>query len=328
MTMSRAKILMIRLFLAGISLSAVATAEEQSGQTTTGSRSWAMADGATRKLRFVEFGNRGQDSATFQWGAAPGVIPLNKFSPESRAFLNEIRDGRITLFKTPGLSADADFPAGPLLDPQSRTYRVGDAREWNHKNGRKLQASLVNLNDEVVSLLIGEKAWSLQIGDLSDADKSYLEEVKAGRARTLPLNVSCGVFSWEEGRDRCAMAKGHQVIGEPANDRRFEEAMAKAIETVRGKLDEKYWEFHLLSELPISGSPTIGWSLLAPPNPDEIRPEAVSYHATFRLTVEGRNKAESIWPLSVTPKSWKGPHELVIDLAPNAELANIQPIAQ
>lgn len=284
-----------------------------------------MADGGTRKLRFVEFGGRPKEMATFQWGAAPGGIPLSLFSAESRAFLDAIRDGRTKLLKTPGLSAEADFPAGPLLDPDIRPYRVGDLREWSHRNGRKVQGAMINLNDEVVSLLIEEKVWNLPVGDVSEADRLYLEKVKAGRERTVPLRVSFGLHSWDGGAGREITAGGREVIGEPANDRRFEEARAKAIATVRAKLDGKHWKFDKLTEQPIAKPPIIGWAFLAPPDPAEIGSGAVFYQATFRLTTEGRAMAAAIWPHSVTPKSWEGPPELVIDLTPNAELASVQP---
>lgn len=316
---------MAGLLLSGLCLSSETSAEEAYPEVTTGSRTWSMADGSTRKLRFVAFGNRPNEVATFQSGSAPGGIPLTRFSAESRDFLEAIRDGRIKLLKTPGLSAEADFPTGPLLKQQIRAYRVGDLREWSHRNGRKVRGSMINLNDEVVSLLIGEQVWNLRLGDVSDADQLYLKEVKTGRARTVPLNVSFGGHSWDGGRERHITAKGHEVIGEPANDRRFEEARAKSIESVRAKLDEDHWEFHQLSESPIHKQPMIGWSFLAPPDPREIGPATVFYQATFRLTAEGRAKAAAIWPHSVTPKSWGGPPELVIDLAPNADLASIQP---
>jgi hypothetical protein len=280
-----------------------AMGEEVLPKVTTGSKTWSMADGGTRKLRFVEFGKH-PDIATFQWGAAPGGIPLATFSAESRTFLDAIRDGRIKLLKTPGLSAEANFPSGPLRDPFVRDYRVGILREWTHRNGRKVTASMINLTDEVVSLLIGDKVWNLAMEDVSEADRQYLEEVKAGKERTEPLRVSLGRHSWEKENGRDVSISGYQVLGEPANDRRFEEAMARAIATVSSKLERDYWEFHELREVQVSRPlSTNYWGLLAPPDHSVVGPEAVYYQATFLLNPRVRAKAVGVWPYSVSPTS-------------------------
>jgi hypothetical protein len=46
------------LLLTRLSLSPAILAEETFPKTTTGSRTWSMADGSIRKLRFVKFGVR------------------------------------------------------------------------------------------------------------------------------------------------------------------------------------------------------------------------------------------------------------------------------
>lgn len=287
-----------------------------------------MADGSTRKLRFVEFG-KNPALATFQWGAAPGGMLLSDFSAESRAFLDAIRDGRIKLLKTPGLSALADFPAGPVRHDPLFYQRVGVLRDWTRLDGRKVQACMINLNDEVVSLVIGEKVWNLATSDLSDTDLRYLDEVKAGRERTVPLIVPLTGYPWAHDKELIISANGHQVIGEPANDRRFEEALTRVIAMVGAKLDKACWEFHELRELEVTKPPAgNGWELLAPADPAEFPTHTVFYKAVFRLTPQGRTKAAGIWPHSVSPVGWEGSPELVIDLAPNAEFATVRLIGK
>jgi hypothetical protein len=146
--------------------------------------------------------------------AAPGGKAFNDFAKEEQAVFAAFRSGKLKLLSTPGLCMNPDFPNGKLPawmkeDPQ---FWLGETRTWENSGGKRVEARLICLIDEDVSLLIGEIVSRVPLKELSAADISYLQQLKVGGRTAYSDKVNIGHISWDGGEPYTVAISGEKWL--------------------------------------------------------------------------------------------------------------------
>jgi hypothetical protein len=291
---------------------------------TTGSRPWKMADGSMQRLRFVKSENQ---RLLFQGkiGAA-AYMDVRLFAPEEQAAIRAFETGAVKLVATPGLGVHPDFPAGKVSEEQRKTgyYWLGETRTWQHANGKKVEARLINLNDDRVSLLAGNTVANLSPAQLAAEDLAYLERIKAGTARMYPDLVTIGGMGWGGTNHAYQAAVSGERYAAAAAGGNFEEALATCVREISGKLDREQWTLLSFTEeaapAPVSG-PRSYHSIPADPSV-ETRPRM--YRAVFRIKKGGLRKAEQLWEPAMSPRDGSSGRELYLYALADGELVKTE----
>lgn len=288
-------------------------------EVITGVRTWHMADGKSRRLKLIQLSPDGR-FAYFHDGKAKGKIPpvaIDALVPEERKIMEQLHAGALVLCKEPGLSMRPDMPVGkaPELIPQ---LQAGEAREWRHSSGKSVQARLVNLTDDDVSLLTGESISRVALADLSEADLKYLEGLKKGGA-TVSGAAPIEVFrhGWEDHPSYTVslMPDRHASLAQRGSG--FEVVLEASLKAVAAKLPAGSWQFLSLEEHPASPDPEAPADAKVP----------LLYQATFALETAGLRPARATWPLTVTPEDWDGAPELILHVTADGEVLTAKPAA-
>ena len=283
----------------------------------TGVRTWHMTDGKSRRLKLLQLSPDGK-FAYFHDGKAKGQIPpvaITSLVPEERALLEGLHAGTVSLCKVEGLSMLPNMPTGKVPE-HLEGLQAGETREWKHVNGKSIQARLVNLTDDDVSLLVGETVSLVAIRDLSDADREHLEKVKGGKGTTssaAPLEVVN--HGWDGGPRYSASVSAERfaVLAELGSG--FEKALDAALKAAGEKLQEGTWEFQSLREYTSS-------------RPNHVNADAklpLLYEASILLEPVGVRAAKEVWPLTVTPDTWPGPPTVLLHLTADGEILEAKP---
>lgn len=276
-------------------------------EIVTGSRTWRMADGTTQRLRFTGF-TKNEQYGLFQYrNAAPGGKAFKDFSTEEQAVFAAFRSGKLKLVSTPGLCMNPDFPIGKLPgrmkeDPQ---FWLGEMRIWENSSGKRVEARLICLTDEDVSLLIGEMVSRVPLKELSDGDITYVQQLKNGGRRTYSDKVDIGGCSWDGGESHTVAISGEKYANLAKQGGNFEEALKAVFHHVGSKQMENKLELESFTETlcpPPSGTHSSDTNAAIPQK--EERPYL--YDAEFSIKKSSEAEMRRIWPLQISPKSWPG----------------------
>lgn len=299
------------LLLLFLGLGSMATAEQGATrpdtELVTGARTWRMTDGTTKRLRFTGF-TKNEPYGLFQYGnAAPGGKALKDFAAEEQAVFAAFRSGKLKLVTTPGLCMNPDFPNGKLPGWMRETpqFWLGETRTWENSRGKRVEARLICLTDEDVSLLTGEMVSRVPLNELSSGDMAYLQQLKAGGQRTYSDKVNIGQMSWEGGEPHTVAISGEKYVALAKQGSNFEEALKAVFRHVKSKQEGNKLELVSFTEslwpLP-SGTHSFDTQKAIPQN--EKRPHL--YVAEFFIQKSSESGTRFIWPLQTTPKSWPG----------------------
>ncbi|MCW1924591.1 hypothetical protein OKA05_18650 [Luteolibacter arcticus] len=286
-------------------------------EVITGVRTWHMADGKSRRLKLLQLSPDGK-FAYFHDGKAKGKIPpvsIDALVPEERQVLERLHSGAVVLCKVPDLSMLPDMPVGKAAEliPQ---LRAGDTRQWHHANGKVIEARLVNLTDDDVSLLAGESISRVALGDLSEADLKYLDGLKKGDsavAGVAPIEVFR--HGWEENPSYSVSLTPARHASLVQRGSGFEAALDASLKAATAKMPPGSWQFLSLEEHPASRNPEAAADAKVP----------LLYQATFALETAGYRAARTAWPLTVTPENWQGPPELILHVTADGEILTAKP---
>jgi hypothetical protein len=307
------KVLLLCVLGLGSVVAAGEGASDTDAEIVTGSRTWRMADGTTKRLRFTGF-TKDERYGLFQSGnSAPGGKALDDFAAEEQAVFAAFRNGKLKLLSTPGLCMNPNFPNGKLPgwmkeDPQ---FWLGETRTWENTSGKRVEARLICLTDEDVSLLIGETVGRVSLKELGAADIAYLERLKGGGQRTYSDKVRIGGLSWDNGHAYTVSISGEKYAILSKRGSCFEEALEATLRHVSSKLDRSKWELASFSEercLPPGGTHSFDTQQADPDKED--RP--FSYIAEFYIKKSAELESRRIWPLLTSPESWPGAPTLQI----------------
>lgn len=291
----------------------------------TGARTWRMANGSTKRLRFECF-TKHEGVAEFQSGGeASRPLKLKDFADEEQAVFAALKDGRLKLTSTPGLSLHANFPTGKnVLGLEHSELWLGETRKWENSQGKIVEARLISLTDEDVSLLIGDMVSRVPFRVLSPPDMDYIQELKAGRRRTYPDRVKMFGNRYEGGEPYAISISGEKYADLAERGSNFEVALEAAFLHVKSmlvahKLDAKSLELGSFTE-EMSWPPqeiTSYFAIKAIPK-DGIKPHI--YEAEFYIKQSAVAKTRRIWPLQMTPLSWPGAPMLHIYVAADGSI--------
>ena len=278
----------------------------------TGVRTWHMTDGKARRLRLIQLSPDGK-FAYFHDGKSKGQIPpvaIDLLVPEERTLLEGLHAGTVTLCKVKGLSMLPNMPTGKVPEIVE-TLQAGETREWKHANGKSIQARLVNLTDDDVSLLVGETISLVALKDLSDADRKHLETVKGGNAALASAGPIEVVNQGWDGSPSYSASVGAERFAELAElGSGFETVLDAVLKAAEEKLPEGKWEFLSLREYTCH-------------RPHQVKADAklpLLYEASFILEPAGVRGAREAWPLTVTPDKWPGDPMLILHLTADGEI--------
>jgi hypothetical protein len=283
----------------------------------TGVRTWHMADGKSLRMKLLRLSPDGR-FAYFHDGKMKGPIPpvaITSLVPEERALLEGLHAGTVSLCKVEGLSMQLNMPTGKVPE-LVEGLQAGETREWKHVNGKAIQARLVNLTDDDVSLLVGESVSLVAIRDLSEADRGYLEKLKGGNAATAsagPLEVINQ--SWDGGPRYSASVSAERFAALAELGSGFEKALDAALKASGEKLPKGGWEFQSLREYVAH-------------RPNHAKAEAklpLLYEASILLEQAGVRAAKEVWPLTITPDNWEGPPTVLLHLTSDGEILEAKP---
>ncbi|MEK7951965.1 hypothetical protein [Luteolibacter soli] len=282
----------------------------------TGVRTWHMTDGKSRRLKLIMLTPDGKH-AYFSDGKNKGQIPavaVESLVPEEREVLEGVHSGKVTLCKVEGLSMQLSWPTGKA--PEYLVgLQAGEAREWKHVSGKAIQARLVNLTDDDVSLLVGETFSLVAIRDLSEADRQHLEKVKRGNV-TVAFSGALELLNggWDKGPSYSVSVSSERfaALGELGGD--FQKALNASLKAAGEKLPEGKWKFISLSEYTCSRPNFAAADAKLP----------MLYEATFALEGTGVRAARDAWPLTVTPVQWPGDPELILHVTADGEILKAQ----
>ncbi len=274
-------------------------------EIVTGARTWRMANGTTKRLRFTDF-IKNKSYGLFQVGnAAPAVKALKDFAAEEQAFFAALRSGKLKLASTPGLCMNPDFPVGKIPgwmkeDPQ---FWMGEKRTWENSRGKKIEARLVCLTDEDASLLVEDIVSRVPLVELSSGDIDYLQQLKGGRKRTYSDKVNIGHVSWDGGAPYTVAISGERYAALAEQGSNFEVALNAAFRHIESKQAGNKLELESFTETlwpHPSGTHSLDTNKAVPEN--EERP--FLYLAEFYIQRSEVAKTRLIWPLQMTPRSW------------------------
>lgn len=289
------------------SMVAAGEGADTNAEIVTGARTWRMADGTTKRLRFTGF-TKNENYGLFQSGnAAPGGKAFKDFAVEEQSAFAAFRSGRLTLVSTPGLCINPDFPTGKLPDwmKEDPQFWLGETRTWENSRGKRIEARLICLTDEDVSLLIGETVSRVPLRELSAADISYLLRLKVGGQRTYSDKVNIGHISWDGGEPYTVAISGEKYAALAKQGSNFEEALKAAIRHAKSKQEVSSLELESFTETlwpPPNGTHSFDTQKAIPQN--EERPYL--YVAGFSIQKSAEAETRRIWPLQTTPRSWPG----------------------
>jgi hypothetical protein len=278
----------------------------------TGVRTWHMTDGKSRRLRLIMLAPDGKH-AYFHDGKNKGQIPpvaISSLVPEERALLEGLHAGTVALCKVDGLSMQLNMPTGKAPE-YLEGLKAGDTREWKHVNGKSIQARLVNLTDDDVSLLVGESISLVAIRDLSDADREHLEKVKrgnAGMASAAPLVIVS--HRWDGGPGYSASVSAERFAALADLGSGFDKALDAALKAAGEKLPEGAWEFVSLREYTVNRPNLVATDAKLP----------LLYEAYFALDFAAVRPSRTAWPLSTTSERWPGNHMLLLHVTADGEI--------
>lgn len=287
--------------------------EQSDAEIVTGARTWRMADGTTNRLRFTGF-TKNEQYGLFQSGnAAPGGKAFKDFASEEQAVFTAFRSGKLKLVSTPGLCMNPDFPIGKLPgwmkeDPK---FWMGETRTWENSRGKRIEARLVCLTDEDVSLLTGEIVSRVPFKELSDGDIAYLQELKGGGKRTYSDKVNIGQVSWDGGEPYTVAISGEKYAALAKQGSNFEGALKAVFRHIGSKRIGNKLELESFTETlwpPPNGTSSFDTQKAVPHR--EQRPYL--YVAGFSIQKSAEAEARLVWPMQTTPKSWGGPPTLQI----------------
>jgi hypothetical protein len=302
----------------------VAVGEEAThpdSEIVTGARTWRMADGSTKRLRFTGFAKHEQYGLFQSGNAAPGGKAFKDFSAEEQPVFAAFRSGKLKLASTPGLCMNPDFPTGKIPgwmkeDPQ---FWMGETRTWENSSGRRVEARLVCLTDEDASLLIGEMVSRVPLKELSDGDIAYLQQLKGGGKRTYSDKVNIGHISWDGGDPYTVAISGEKYAALAKQGSNFEEALKAVFRHIGSKQAGDKLELESFTETlwpPPGGTHSFDTQPAVPKN--EQRPYL--YVAEFSIKKSAEAGTRLIWPLQTTPKSWRGPPTLRIHVSADGSI--------
>jgi len=297
--------LVAAVVLGGSFVTAEPTPQAPSAEPTvviTGARSWRMADGTVHRLRFTGFSKDGV-YPLFQLPKGREAKSPSAFAAEDRAVLDALKSGSLKLSTAPGLCMMPDFPNGPI-DPDMLHFQwLGETRTWENTNGKRVEARLICLTDEDVSLLIGGNVARVPLKNLGSSDLAYLERLKRGLEPCFPDRIAVVGYGWERGPSHSVYLSGEQYVRLVKRGGDFEKAFAAVIRYVSSQLDSELWELVSFSESLAPAAPESN-SILSSPAKIEGRP--YMYVGEFFLKKKGELKSRSQWPLNISPRSWPG----------------------
>lgn len=295
--------------------------EETAGSNTelvTGTRTWRMADGTSKRLRFTGFSKNPKYGNFQNVNPSAGGMAFSDFAREEQPKFNAFRTGEIKLAAIPGLDMRPNFPTGklPKWMLEEPIFWLGETRLWENSAGKKVMARLACLTDEDVSLLIGDSASRVSLQDLSQTDMNYLQELKVGKKRTYPTKVISGANAWDGGKSYCVSISGENYVALANLGSNFDEALNSAIKHVRSqleisKLDVNMLDFNSFTEtlwLPPRATYLCDVKNIDPKN--EKRP--FFYVAEFFIHKSAQSEMQRIWPMQMSPKSWRGTPTLLV----------------
>lgn len=305
-----------------LGLSGFAEANPEGGiaepEVITGTRTWRMADGSALKLHITGFTKDGQ-IVVFETSHSTGSKWLNAFAAEEQPTLAALKNGSVKLATIPGLWLRPDFPNGKVDADLLDSLMLGETRTWENTSGKRIEAKLICLTDEDVSLLIGDKVARVPLKNLGSSDLAYLERLKRGKEPCYRDKVDILGYGWEGGPSHRVRLSGEQCARLAKQGSGFEKALAAALQCASSKLDADQWELHSFCEG------------LAHRPPGERGPSATTeaqpyyYIAEFDLKKKGEIQARAQWPLNVSPKSWRGSPTLRIYATANGDILESEP---
>lgn len=310
------KVVVLLVLGFGSMVAAGQASADADSEIVTGARAWRMADGTTKRMRFTGFTGftKNENYGQFQSGnAAPGGKAFKDFAAEEQAVFSAFRSGKLKLLSTPGLCMNPDFPTGKLPDwmKQDPQFWLGETRTWENSYGKRVEARLICLTDEDVSLLIGENVSRVPLKELSAADITYLHQLKTGGQRTYSDKVNIGHISWDGGETYTVAVSGEKYAALSKQGSKFEESLEAALRHVGSKQERNKLELESFTETlwpPPNGTHAFDTQKAVPQK--EERPYL--YVAEFFIKKSAEAETRRIWPLQTTPKSWRGPPVLLI----------------
>ena len=295
-----------------------------SAPLTTGSRPWKMADGQFQRLRLVKL-ESGKNVASFQGKAgAPGFMAYSLFAPEEQAVFHELEQEKLKLVTTPGLGLHPDMEEGKIPDDFDDLYWVGELRLWQHASGKKVEASLINLNDDRASLLIGGSVKTLSLKEIGPGDLDYISRLEKGEAVMYPRRVAVTGMGWgSEPRGYQVFISGEKYAKLAAKDGSFEDALQAAVDHVGTSLKPGQWQLRSFAES-MADPPVPPRSYHSIPAGKE-QTSPMIYTATFVLKNPAVRDAESHWSLTMSPRSMGNPRTLYIHVTGEGQVLTAVP---
>ena len=150
------------LFLAGVIVLGTASAF---------ARTWTDTSGKQTQGKFVRYH---QGDVVILRGAKVVTIPFNTLSDEDQEYVRKQLEakGQGDLLPSPSSRA------GPLgaSSTDGRLAAPGPERTWTSNDGKKIQAQLVGVSGDKVTLLFQGKEVTVPLSRLSEADQQYVKE--------------------------------------------------------------------------------------------------------------------------------------------------------
>jgi hypothetical protein len=303
-----------------IGMAASASAQDR---WTTGAKAWKMVDGHSWRLRFSGFTKDGS-SGIFQSADGPqGEMKLKDFAAEEQEEFAALRDVRLKLVVTPGLAMLPEMANGTKVSPERDGFWLGEKRTWRSADGRSVEAALINLNEDAVTLFTGNRCAAIGLGDLLPTDLEYLDRLKRGEARMYPERTVLATRTWDKSpADYEVAVTGERYVSLAHEAGDFDRALAAVVKLVGSKLKPDEWELDSFEESPAFDISALHGSA-APPTVPEKRP--LIYQATIRLKKGGVKEARRRWAATTSP-AWPGEPEMMIFVLADGEIAEATPV--
>lgn len=242
---------LIKLVLLLILATSVSTAETPTEvQWITGSRTWKMKDGTTKRLKLHRLSPKSEEAAFGDHQSPKNLISISQFAPEEQAIFALIQEGKIRLCNTPGLNMIPHFPLGKItINPDSGDIHwYGELRNWENLAGKTIRGRLICLTDEDVCLRIGDTVSRVELQNLSVKDLAYLEQMKRGECELYMDEMVFFGIGWD-GNPPCRFTiPGEHYAALTKREGDFEHALASAVQHVRSKLRNEGWEVSSFEE--------------------------------------------------------------------------------
>ncbi|HEY8962332.1 MAG TPA: hypothetical protein VIM57_09015 [Luteolibacter sp.] len=258
----------------------------------------------------------------FETANSTGSKWLNAFAAEEQPTLAALKKGSVKLATIPGFWLRPDFPTGKVDPARLDFLMLGETRTWENTNGKRIEAKLISLTDEDVSLLIGDNVARVPLKNLGSTDLAYLERLKRGKEPCYRDKVDISNYGWENNPSHRVRLSGEQCARLAKQGSGFEKALAAAIQYAGSKLDADQWELRSFSE---SLVPRPAGERATRSAPATTEDQLYYYVAEFDLKKKGELKARTQWPLNVSPKSWRGAPTLRIYATANGDILEPEP---